>query len=183
MWSSGSRPALARSQEQEALMNEEEKEQAEATEEPSSQMTEEQLRAEIEKHFREQQVDEMLVQFMITLTNLSYIKMGLTEETRDVRDLGQASLAIDAFKSLLEAVRERLPEQDAQALAGALSSMQMTFVKAGSPEGSGASGTSDSGDTGQVKGEPEQEKSASEPGSEKPDDDGPASRLWVPGKK
>jgi len=137
------------------------------TEEEKPQMTEEQLRAEIEKHFREQQVDEMLVQFMITLTNLAYIKMGLTEETKDVRDMGQASLAIDAFKSLLEAVRGRLPEQDAQALAGALSSMQMTFVKAGPVEGKG-----------NTRHEPDKPDEPDEP-----EDDGPASRLWVPGQK
>ncbi len=97
-------------------------------------MSEADLRAEFEKHFREQKVDEMLVQFMVTLTNLAYLKMGLTEDTRDIKDLSQASLAIDAFKSLLDAVAKRLPEQDAQALAGALSSMQMTYVKAGPGE-------------------------------------------------
>ena len=96
------------------------------------QMTEQDLRVEFEKHFREQKVDEMLVQFLLTLTNLAYIKMGLTDETKDAKDLAQASLAIDAYKTLLETVKKHLPEQDAQALAGALSSMQMTFVKAGS---------------------------------------------------
>jgi len=153
-------------------MNEEEKKEA-------SEMTEEELRAEIEKHFREQQVDEMLVQFMITLTNLAYIKMGLTEDTEDVKNLPQASLAIDAFKAILETVQKRLPEQDAQALAGALSSMQMTFVKAGSPESAGGGGD---------EGAPETEGGASgaadKEGGEgkKPEGDGPASRLWVPGK-
>lgn len=99
------------------------------------QMSQEELRAEIEKHFREQKVDDMLVQFLMTLTNLAYIKMGLTDETKDAKDLAQASLAIDAYKALLETVKKHLPEQDAQALAGALSSMQMTFVKAGSASG------------------------------------------------
>lgn len=102
--------------------------------EETGQMTEEELRAEFEKHFRQQKVDDVLVQFMISLTNLAYIKMGLTEDTTDFKDLAQASLAIDGYKALLEAVSKRLPEQDAQALTGALSSMQITFVKASSPE-------------------------------------------------
>ena len=102
--------------------------------EENAKMTEEELRAEIEKQFRLQKVDEILMQFMITLSNLAYIKMGLTEETKDVRDLAQASLAIDGFKALLDSAGGRLPEQDAQALAGALSSMQITFAKESSGE-------------------------------------------------
>ena len=94
------------------------------------QMTEEELRAEMARHFREQKVDDVLVQFLVSLSNLAYIKMGLTEDTQDVKDLAQASLAIDAFKTLLDTVGERIPDQDRQALAGALSSMQLTYVKA-----------------------------------------------------
>jgi hypothetical protein len=94
------------------------------------QMTEEELREQLVKHYREQKVDDMLVQFLVSLSNLAYVKMGLTEDTEDVKDLAQASLAIDAFKALLDAIGNRLPEQEASALAGALSSMQITFVKA-----------------------------------------------------
>ena len=102
-------------------------------EKDSNQMTEEELRAQLEKHFREQKVDEVLVQFLVSLSNLAYVKMGLTEDTEDIRDLAQASLAIDAFKALLDAAGKRLPEQETSALAGALSSMQMTFAKVSTP--------------------------------------------------
>ena len=120
-------------QEETAPAEQEETAAAPAGEKEPGQMTEQELRAEFEKQFRQQKVDDVLVQFMITLTNLAYMKMGLTEDTADVKDLEQASLAIDAYKALLEAVAKRLPDQDAQALTGALSSMQMTFVKASSP--------------------------------------------------
>ena len=103
--------------------------QADAEKKPE-QMTEAELRAEMARHFREQKVDDVLVQFLVSLSNLAYTKMGLTEDTREVKDLAQASLAIDAFKTLLDTVGERIPDQDRQALAGALSSMQLTYVKA-----------------------------------------------------
>lgn len=103
--------------------------EAEAAKSPE-QMTEAELRAEMARHFREQKVDDVLVQFLVSLSNLAYIKMGLTEDTQEVKDLAQASLAIDAFKTLLDTVGERIPDQDRQALAGALSSMQLTYVKA-----------------------------------------------------
>lgn len=135
------------------------------------QMTEEELRAQLEKHFREQKVGDVLVQFLVSLSNLAYNKMGLTEETEDIKDLAQASLAIDAFKALLEAAGKRLPEQEASALAGALSSMQITFVKVSAPA---------SGDAGaDVAGSSKEDKPVAE---DKTSADDPASRLWVPGK-
>jgi hypothetical protein len=129
-------------------------------------MTEEELRAELEKQFRQQQVADVLMQYMISLSSLAYVKMGITEDTRDVRDLEQARLAIDSFKGLLDSIGDRLDQQNQEALSGALASMQMTFAQA---SGGGAE-TAGSGPAG---GEPDGEKK----------DDGPASRLWVPGKE
>lgn len=99
-------------------------------EEEPRHMSEEELRKKLEEHFREQEVGDVLVQFLISLSTLAYVKMGLTDDTREYRNLEQASLAIDSFKALLEAVESRLPEQDAKALAGALASMQITYAKA-----------------------------------------------------
>jgi cobalamin biosynthesis protein CobT len=100
-----------------------------AEEEPKG-MSEEEFRAKLEEHFREQKVGDVLIQFLISLSTLAYVKMGLTEDTKDYKDLEQSRLAIDSFKALLEAAESRLPEQDAKALAGALASLQITFAKA-----------------------------------------------------
>lgn len=104
-------------------------ESAEAAGEPER-MSEEELRQKLEEYFREQKVGDVLVQFLVSLSTLAYVKMGLTEDTVQYKDLEQAGLAIDSFKSLLEAAENRLPEQDAKALAGALASMQITFARA-----------------------------------------------------
>lgn len=180
---------------------EESKEQHEPETNPE-QMSEEELRAELEKHFREQSVSDLVVQFLVTLSNLAYMKMGLTEETKDSRDLAQAGMAIDSFKALLDGTAKKLPAQDASALAGALSSMQLTFVKissedegAGSPDagsasdgfadkdaGSGSEGGTDEGDSGESEGDTD-EGGTEESTGDKPKDDDPASRLWVPGKE
>lgn len=125
-------------------------------EEPGE-MSPEELRQKLEEHFREQKVGDVLVQFLISLSTLAYVKMGITEDTEKHKDLEQASLAIDAFKALLESAEKRLPQQDAKALAGALASMQVTYVRASGKDSSEAGG------------------------SEKKKDD-PSSRLWVPGQ-
>lgn len=97
-------------------------------------ITEEELKSRLEEHFRKQKVEEMMVQFMVSLSTVAYVKMGITEDTREYRDFEQARLAIDSFKAVLDAVGGRLEEQDNKALAGALASMQMTFAKEASGE-------------------------------------------------
>lgn len=133
-------------------------EEARETAAPKEGMSEAELRAQIEEHFHAQPVGEVLMQFLISLSTLAYVKMGITEDTIQYRDLEQAGLAIDSFKALLDAAGPRLDSQDASALAGALASMQMTFAKASEEPGGGKK------DDGKKKGDP-------------------ADRLWVPGKE
>ncbi len=109
----------------------------EVTEEDVASLSEEELRRKIEEHVRQQKVSDVLVQFMASLSNLAYMKMGITEDTRDIKDTEQARLAIDSFKALLDAAGPHLEDQDRSALAGALASMQMTFVKAAAGEEAG----------------------------------------------
>lgn len=124
----------------------------------AGEMSPEELRQKLEEHFREQKVADVLIQFLISLSTLAYVKMGITEDTEKHKDLEQAGLAIDSFKAILESAGKGLPEQDAKALAGALASMQVTFVRASEAEGS-------------QEGAGEKEKND------------PASRLWVPGRE
>ncbi len=143
------------------------------------QMSEEELRAELERQFRRQRVPDLIKQYMVSLSTLAYVKMGVAEEDREVKDLEQARLAIDSFKALLDSVGERLESQDRQALAGALASMQITFAKVA--EGGGeAAGATQAGE-----GERQTSSGAAETGGkgEKAGSKGAASRLWVPGRE
>ncbi|MHB1390512.1 MAG: DUF1844 domain-containing protein [Thermoleophilia bacterium] len=104
-------------------------ETAESAGPDAEQMSESELRQKLEEHFREQQVGDVLVQFLVSLSTLAYMKMGLTEDSLPHKDFDQASLAIDSFKAVLDTATGRIPEQDAAALSGALASMQLTFAQ------------------------------------------------------
>lgn len=108
---------------------------APASDEQQGGVSEAELREKIEEHFRAQPVGEVLMQFLIGLSTLAYVKMGITEDSKQYRDLEQARLAVDAFKALLDTAGPRLESQDASALAGALASMQITFAKASQETG------------------------------------------------
>lgn len=138
----------------------------------SGQMTEEELRAELEKQFRQQQVADVLMQYMVSLSTLAYLKMGITEGTEEDKDLEQARLAIDSFKGILDSVGDRFEKQNREALAGALASMQVTFVQV-----SGGSAESVREEEAAKKEDTTEEKDGNKKG------DGPASRLWVPGNE
>ena len=144
----------------------------------SGTVDEEEMRRQIEEQFRRQKVSDLLVQYMISLSTLAYMKMGITEDTREVMDLEQARLAIDGYKALLDSIGERLGKQDFQALSGALASMQLTFVQASEGGEKEAKSGSASGGADEGGGKPEGEES----GSGKKQGGDPASRLWVPGK-
>lgn len=120
-----------------------------AGEEPS----EEELRQAIEDQLRNARVEELLVQSVVSLVNLSARRLGIEEE----RDLAQAKLGIDAVRALVDLLPADLGEQVRQAL----SQLQLQFVQLsgdGGGEGTepedGAPSSGDAGASGDAQGQP-----------------------------
>jgi hypothetical protein len=90
------------------------------------------LRAEIENL----PVSEHVAYMMHSLSTLAIGRLGLTADTVGRRDLGQARLAIDAFKALLAVLEPVLPAGEGSAHRGMLSQLQLAYA--------GASGRDDS---------------------------------------
>jgi hypothetical protein len=104
--------------------------------------TEEELRAALEEQLKRISVTDVLLQTVVTLVNLAGRRLGLAGSD-DERDLGQAKLAIDATRSLVEL----LPEEQTAPVKEALSQLQMAYVRetaaspqsaAPSPQGEGS---------------------------------------------
>jgi len=128
------------------------------------------LRAALEEEMKRLQVDDVLLQSVVSLINLGIRRLGVAEGTEDERDLEQARVAIEAVRSLMGVLEEATPEQ-LPAIRDGLSRLQMAYVQAGGG-GGGAGG-------GEPRAEPEPPKPP------KPGEAGPAQssgRLWVPGQ-
>ena len=104
--------------------------------------TEEELRAALEEQLKRISVTDVLLQTVVTLVNLAGRRLGLAGSD-DEKDLGQAKLAIDATRSLVEL----LPEEQTTPVKEALSQLQMAYVRetpaspqppAPSPQGEGS---------------------------------------------
>jgi hypothetical protein len=85
------------------------------------QPNEEQLREQIEEQIKQLKVQDVLLQTVVTLVNLSGRRLMMEEE----KDLEQAKLGIDAARVLLPL----LPEEESGPVKDALSQLQMAYVR------------------------------------------------------
>jgi hypothetical protein len=130
---------------------------------PRREFSEEEIR-QIEAEMERLQVDDVLLQTLVTLINLGARKAGLATppgEEGPKADLEQTKQAIDGARALMPLLEERHGAELGQ-IKAALSQLQMAFVRL-----SGAT------------------PPAAAPEEKKPDGPGPAQssgRLWVPGQ-
>jgi hypothetical protein len=125
--------------------------------------SEEELRARIEEGLRKVRVQDVLLESVVTIINLTARRIGKDDE----RDLDQARVGIDAVRALVELLE---PEPQAQ-VRNALSELQMLYARHAG-EGEAPSGPSEGGEG------PPSEPSG-EPGSGRPKGEPPPG-LWVP---
>jgi hypothetical protein len=123
-----------------------------------SQMTEEEARAQLEEEIRKVRVEDVVLQSVVSILNLSARRIAKDDE----RDLEQAKIGIDAGRALVDLVK---PEAQAQ-LRQAISELQVLYAKYA---GDGPAGEADDGgdDGGEEPPKPDQPKSDS--------------GLWTPG--
>jgi hypothetical protein len=136
-------------------------------------ISEEELRAQLEEELRRIRVEDVLLQTVVSLVNLGGQRLGLTEGTREMRDLGQVKTAIEGVRALLPVLEAQDAEQ-VRPVRDALAQLQMAYAReAGAspsePEPEGSSGQ------GPAPGEGEEPK----PPAGGPQPDRP-SGLWVP---
>jgi hypothetical protein len=130
------------------------------------QPSEEELRAALEEQMRKVRVQDLLLQSVASIINLSARRIAKEDE----RDLEQAKTGIEAVRALVDL----LPEDAATEVRNALSELQMLYAQA-AKGGPGAEGA-------------QQQRAGGEGGSEEAPDPAPdrrggteaPPRLWTP---
>jgi hypothetical protein len=118
------------------------------------QPSEEELRAQLEEEIKRVRVEDVVLQSVVSILNLSARRIAKEDE----RDLEQAKVGIDAARALVDLVK---PDAQAQ-LRQAISELQLLYANHAG-EGPTASGAAESGE---------------QPPPERPKGD---SGLWTPG--
>jgi hypothetical protein len=89
--------------------------------------SDEELRARLEQELKKISVRDVLVQTAVTLINLGGQRLGLSEQTRDARDLGQTRTAIEAVRALMPMLEQDDPDL-VRPLRDALAQLQMAYA-------------------------------------------------------
>ncbi len=130
-------------------------------------MSEEEFKQQLQEQLRRISVKDVVLQTSVTLVNLGFHRLGLSEETKGDRDLDQTKLAIEAITSLMGLVETTAAEQ-AQPLKDALSQLQLNYVR--------LTDESKKQDKGEETGDGDDKSQPSEP--KKTDDK--TGKLWTP---
>jgi hypothetical protein len=137
------------------------------TQPPPREFSDEEIR-QIEAEMDKLQVEDVLLQTLVTLINLGARKAGLAAppgEDPGSRDLGQTKQAIDGARALFALLEAEHGEQLAP-IKDALSRLQMAYVQ--------LSGESPAPEVSQAAPEPKKPEAPGTPPS--------SGRLWVPGQ-
>jgi len=73
---------------------------------------------------------DLAYEMMISLVSFGYQKMGLTDETRELRDLGDARLAIELLRANLEVVEREQGADRTRDVRSTLAQMQLGYAQA-----------------------------------------------------
>jgi hypothetical protein len=116
--------------------------------EEEGQPSEEELRARIEEGLRKVRMQDVLLESVVTMINLTARRIGKEDE----RDLEQARVGIEAVRSLVGLLE---PEPQTQ-VRNALSELQMLYARTagdGGEEGGAEAPAQDAGETSRGEGE------------------------------
>lgn len=103
---------------------------------------------------------------VLALVNFSSPKLGLSEETRDVRDLADVRVSIELIRATLEVVDRELGEARARDLHDALAQLQLAYAHAVQLDGAEKAAAAEAGVTAA--------ETAAEPATATPPDESPA---------
>jgi len=92
--------------------------------------TDEERARAIREQLRSLHAFDLAYKMMISLVSFGYQKMGLTDETRELRDLGDARLAIELLRANLEVVEREQGEARTRDVRSTLAQMQLGYAQA-----------------------------------------------------
>ena len=103
----------------------------------SEHVNEEELARALAEELRRLRIEDVLMQTLITISSIGYRRLGLTEDTKDDRDLQQAKLAIDTMTALTPVLESVVPEELIRDFNQSVASLQLAYANAA---GEGADG-------------------------------------------
>jgi hypothetical protein len=99
-------------------------------EEPGGKTSEEQRRREALEGLKRLRVADLVEEMLVGLVTVGYQKLGLTEQTRELRDLGDARLAIETLRAWIDVLARERGEEGLADLRSTVAAMQLSYARA-----------------------------------------------------
>jgi hypothetical protein len=96
----------------------------------SEHVNDEELAQQLAEELRRLRIEDVLIQTLITISSIGYRRLGLTEDTKDDRDLEQAKLAIDTMSALTPILESVVPEDLIRDFNQSVASLQLAYAQA-----------------------------------------------------
>jgi hypothetical protein len=96
---------------------------------------EEELARELAEELRKLRVEDVLIQTLVTISSIGYGRLGLTEETRESRDLEQSRLAIETLRAVTPVLERVVPAELISDFNQSVANLQLAYAKAAAEGG------------------------------------------------
>jgi hypothetical protein len=85
---------------------------------------------ELAEELRSLRVEDVLVNTLVHVSSIGYRRLGLTDDSRDERDLPQTALAIETMQALVPVLEDFLPEELIKGFEEQIANLQLAYAKA-----------------------------------------------------
>jgi hypothetical protein len=90
----------------------------------------EQLARELAEELRKLRVEDILVQTLVQVSSIGYRRLGLTDESKEDRDLEQTKLAIETMRALTPVLELVVPPELIRDFNQSVANLQLAYAKA-----------------------------------------------------
>jgi hypothetical protein len=102
----------------------------------------EELARQLAEQLRQLKVEDVLINTLLTVSSIGYRKLGLTEDTKEDRDLEQTRLAIETMQALTPILEKFVPSELVRDFNTSVANLQLAYASAASEgENAGAKGS------------------------------------------
>jgi hypothetical protein len=98
-------------------------------------LDQEELARELAEELRRLRVEDVLVNTLVHVSSIGYRRLGVTEDSREERDLPQTALAIETMQALVPVLKDFLPEELVSSFEDQIANLQLAYAKAAKEAG------------------------------------------------
>lgn len=116
--------------------------------------SEEEVARDLAEELGKLRVESVLIGALIQISSIGYRRLGLTEDTKEERDLEQTRVAIETMQALIPVLERVVPGELIRDFSSSVANLQLAYAKAASDMSGDRPRTRPKGTTAADEGEP-----------------------------